>query len=140
MVFLCGKWRMIAPLVALTYIGGKPSQKHEVNHKDHNKQNNHYSNLEWLTHKQNVQASYDMGIRETPGRAKGFTTSEETKRKQSKAHCKKIIIYNSLRDYTFDSIHEAANYFNIKRDKISKALNGSGKTWFNSCWHYVSFT
>lgn len=30
----------------------------EVHHKDNNPQNNHYSNLEWVTHKENLEHSY----------------------------------------------------------------------------------
>lgn len=42
-------------LMALTYIGEKPSEKHEVRHKDGNPQNNHPSNLEWSTHARNME-------------------------------------------------------------------------------------
>lgn len=41
-------------LVALAFIGPRPDG-HEVNHKDLNKQNNHYSNLEYLTHAENIR-------------------------------------------------------------------------------------
>lgn len=36
----------------------------EVNHKDGNHDNNAVSNLEWITHKANVQHSYDIGIKQ----------------------------------------------------------------------------
>lgn len=44
-------------LVAQAFIGRQPVG-YEVHHKDHNPANNHYSNLEWVTHKQNIQESY----------------------------------------------------------------------------------
>lgn len=34
-----------------------------INHKDGNPQNNHVSNLEWCTQKENVQHAYDTGLR-----------------------------------------------------------------------------
>ncbi|MBO3062747.1 NUMOD4 domain-containing protein [Mammaliicoccus fleurettii] len=40
-------------LVAINFIDN-PFKKKCVNHIDENKTNNHYSNLEWVTHKENV--------------------------------------------------------------------------------------
>jgi len=37
----------------------KPSLEHEVNHIDGNKLNNSINNLEWLTHSENIQHSFD---------------------------------------------------------------------------------
>jgi hypothetical protein len=48
----------IHSLVARTFHGLKPEEREgsriEVNHKDFNKRNNHESNLEWVTQKENV--------------------------------------------------------------------------------------
>lgn len=33
--------------------------KEEINHKDGDKSNNHYSNLEWCTHSENIQRAWD---------------------------------------------------------------------------------
>lgn len=41
----------------------KDSEDLQVNHKDGNKSNNHISNLEWCTAKENVQHSYDTGLK-----------------------------------------------------------------------------
>lgn len=49
-------------LVAEAFIDN-PESKSEVNHIDENKSNNHVSNLEWLTPKENVRHSFRIGKR-----------------------------------------------------------------------------
>ena len=39
-----------------------PNNKPEVNHMDGNKINNHFSNLEWVTHSENMSHAYNMGL------------------------------------------------------------------------------
>jgi len=50
----CKKYTRIHRLVAEHFIKN-PLNKKEVNHKDLNKQNNHYKNLEWVTPKENMK-------------------------------------------------------------------------------------
>lgn len=40
--------------VAKAFLGEPPNQQWTVNHKDGNKLNNHYTNLEWVPHQENV--------------------------------------------------------------------------------------
>jgi hypothetical protein len=66
MVFVAGKWgkqrcNTIHRLVATTFLPN-PENKKEINHKDGNKLNNHISNLEWMTRKENIQHAYDSGL------------------------------------------------------------------------------
>ena len=54
------KWRPIHILVAEAFLGKRP-EKHEVNHKDTNKQNNHVKNLEYVSRSENIRHAYRTG-------------------------------------------------------------------------------
>lgn len=54
--------RLVHILVATVFIGDKPSEKHQVAHKDGNKQNNNSANLRWATAKENAQDWIEQGI------------------------------------------------------------------------------
>jgi len=56
-------FKPVHSLVLETFIGPRP-EKHQCNHKDGNKQNNHISNLEWVTPSLNQKHAYDLGLRE----------------------------------------------------------------------------
>ena len=50
-------------ILVITHFGEpKPSPEYECNHKDGDKRNNWNTNLEWMTHQENVQHSYDIGL------------------------------------------------------------------------------
>lgn len=61
---------LIHRLVAYTFCY-KPIDKNIVNHKDGNKINNHYLNLEWVTMKENVQHALSTGLHQVRGEANG---------------------------------------------------------------------
>ena len=54
------KMARVHRLVAEAFIPN-PDNMSDVNHKDMNKLNNHVSNLEWSSHRGNVQHSYEHG-------------------------------------------------------------------------------
>ena len=61
LVTINGRVAFVHRLVAECFCE-KPPGKVEVNHKDGNKLNNHYSNLEWVTHLENVRHAYRTGL------------------------------------------------------------------------------
>lgn len=54
---LGGNHKRIHRIVAEVFIPN-PENKPEVNHKDRNIKNNHYTNLEWVTRKENMEHMY----------------------------------------------------------------------------------
>jgi hypothetical protein len=53
-------------LVARTFFCDRPSPYHVVNHRDTNKRNNHYTNLEWTTYSENTQHAIETGVMPKP--------------------------------------------------------------------------
>lgn len=53
--------KLVHRLIAQTFIPN-PDNKPCVNHKDGNKLNNTVSNLEWVTHSENMRHAFDTGI------------------------------------------------------------------------------
>ncbi|MNB67628.1 hypothetical protein D3C87_914890 [compost metagenome] len=49
-------------LVAAAFIGAAPPGRDKVNHKDGNKLNNHYTNLEWVSHSENIRHAFSTGL------------------------------------------------------------------------------
>lgn len=55
--------KKIHRLVAYAFLGDPPSDKqNHINHKDGDKLNNHYSNLEWVTAKTNLEHAMDSNL------------------------------------------------------------------------------
>lgn len=68
-------------LVALCFVPN-PDSKATVNHKDGNKLNNHFTNLEWATVQEQIEHAVINGLR---GCIKGIPKSEEHRANLSKA-------------------------------------------------------
>ena len=102
-------------LVAEAYIPN-PDNKPYVNHKDGNKQNNHVSNLEWCTAKENVQHAYDTGL------AKGVSGTENSKSKLTEEDVLFIRANYKPYDKEFGS-RGLGRKFNVHHTIISRVIN-----------------
>lgn len=98
-------------LVARCFIPN-PYSKPYVNHKDGNKCNNHISNLEWCTAKENDIHARQIGLK--------------SQNKPIKA-----INVDTLEEITFESLSECARYFNCNKSYIHRVLkNAYGRTQY----------
>lgn len=107
-------------LVANAFIGMQPTPKHNINHKDFNRQNNCVDNLEWLTHKDNSLYS----------REHHRQSALKHLKPKSKEH---YIYYRKLKNSEHWYIHLNHKYFQFNtlaeakdfRDKyLERLLNG----------------
>ncbi len=106
------KWKKayIHRLVALAYIPN-PNNNPEVNHKDENKSNNDYKNLEWVTRMENVH--YGNAI-------KNMTANK----------CSKVYVYDYLLNYIGEYIGVAEATRKTLGYVESRALNNRVKEYF----------
>ena len=112
-------WVMVHRLVAARYIGPCPEGM-EVNHKDGNRENNHYLNLEYVTHAENAKKSYDENGRVAfwRGKKKG-PLAEDTRRKMAEAKNKAIVADTGE---VWESIQACADALGLCRRAIYAAL------------------
>lgn len=91
-----------------------------VNHKDDNKQNNHYKNLEWVTHSENDLHAYKHNLRKISGGA--IIQKQKTNRR---------VIVKSLETneivYVFKNYKDCAEYFMLNEQYIQQCCRGMYK-------------
>ena len=117
-------------ILVAQYFCDNPENKPIVNHRDGNKLNNHYTNLEWVTHSENVKHAHNLGLNKTASKRIHQYARED------KEKC--IILY------TFNSIREAAEFLKPKYKgvistiaaAISRACIGKQKTAYGHRWGY----
>ena len=115
-------WVFIHTLVALKYIGEPPTDKHEINHKDNNRANNHYTNLEWVTKSENHLLAYKNGKDHYWLNKHRPSPSIETLMLMANAKKKKVLYTSESQRIVYDSIEEAASRLVTYRKKIYSCI------------------
>lgn len=115
-------------IVAHHFISEQPSSKHEVNHKDMDSTNNHWTNLEWLTHRENMLHARQRKYWKPSKRKPGFKVSEETKRKMAEKKMKEVALINDNEMFRYKSVEEFCTLDGMYRKKFNRLVN-SHKTW-----------
>lgn len=107
------KYKYVHRIVAETYLNNRENGT-EVNHKDENKSNNSVDNLEWITHKENVNY--------------GSRVKRIAQRKSKKVKCLET-------GQVFNSMREAEEAYGIKN--ISRCCSGKRKSVGGYHWETV---
>lgn len=123
------KWFMCHRLVGYTYLSLPTNNKLEINHKDGNKLNNHYTNLEWVTHSQNILKTFRDQGREPYWKNKNRPSpSIETRLLMSNGKKKTIKLYESGKYVnTFDSVQSLCDHMGWYRKKYNRIKSGENK-------------
>lgn len=119
-------------LVAITYLeNDNPAKKIQVHHKDANKVNNHYSNLEWVTPSHNIRETYKAGRKERPKHTyfKGRENPQVRLIKQYHLEDGLVAVHWGMED--------AERNTGARQEHISKCCAGKLKTTMGFIWKQV---
>lgn len=119
---------LVHRLVAAAFIPN-PKNLPEVNHKDGDKSNNHFTNLEWVSRSENIKHGIATGL--IPKSMVGRTGSK---------HCRSIpvVMYGITGDSCwFESTGDAARKTGYSAKSIQDACSGKLKTYKGMKWRYI---
>ncbi len=117
-------------LVASNFVPN-PNNLPQVNHIDGNKLNNDFSNLEWCTKQYNTKHAFDNNLGNFRERA-----LSNIKKINEETSYKKIILKKGNELYEFSSVSKAADFFQLKRDNITRAIRKGQKVAGFEVWGY----
>lgn len=109
-------------LVAFAFIPN-PENKPFINHIDFNKSNNHFSNLEWCTQKENVKHTIENNRKSTP---KGEAHYASRLSKKDVLNIKNLCSDPSISQY------DIAKIYDIDQSHVSKINSGSAWNHLNN--------
>ena len=121
--------KMVHTLVASAFIPNS-SNKPCVNHIDGNKQNNVVTNLEWVTHKENMEHAITTGLRNPHFNNKPLGDNNPSR--------KPILQFTKNGDFVkrWECISEASRYMKCTPAQITNNAKGRNKTCHGFVWRY----
>lgn len=119
----CRKTINIHRLVAECYVENTNNYL-TVNHKDGNKLNNHYTNLEWCTTKHNTKHAYEMGLAKGKKGKIGSVGDKNGNAILNECEVLEIRKLYVSKKYTYNKL---AKKFKVSRSTIDSILNF--RTW-----------
>lgn len=120
-------------LVAYYFVDGYKEGLY-VNHIDGNKENNHYTNLEWVTNEENVRLAWKEGL--CTGKNCGRTHTEEEKEHKKETSPKNMKVINTETGEIYRSCRELARQINSDNSALSKRIR-MGKPFKGVLYKYL---
>lgn len=118
-------------LVANSFIGLPPTDKHQINHKNGLKTDNRVENIEWCTGSENRKHAYSTGL--------SVPTFGAYREKGSDSLCARPLYIMDLNGNTirsYGSVVDASIDLNLNRHSIARACREERKTFSGFKWKY----
>lgn len=112
--------RYVHRLVAEAFHADTHFNGAQVNHIDGDKNNNHYSNLEWVTRSQNIRHGFSLGLLKSNLKDKFLSLNSKAKEVVAIQECSII---------EFGCIKECSNYIGGNYVYLANIIVDSGKTY-----------